>query len=66
MRRITRYRPRSKNARVSTTELSRRVKMPPSRIVERLRKLEENKIILRYETRLDGSALGANWLRSYS
>src|SRR5437660_12126742 len=41
------------NARVSNVEIARRVGMVPSGILERLRKLEERKVILAYETRLD-------------
>jgi len=46
------------NARISNAEIARKAKMVPSGILERLRKLEENKIIVGYETRLDSRALG--------
>jgi Lrp/AsnC family transcriptional regulator, leucine-responsive regulatory protein len=47
------------NARVSNAEIARRVGMVPSGILERLRKLEEQKVILAYETRIDPRALDA-------
>jgi Lrp/AsnC family leucine-responsive transcriptional regulator len=46
------------NARVSNTEIARRAGMVPSGILERLRKLEKQKVILKYETRVDSRALG--------
>jgi Lrp/AsnC family leucine-responsive transcriptional regulator len=50
------------NARISNAEIARQAKMVPSGILERLRKLEENKIILGYETRFDSRALGCELL----
>jgi Lrp/AsnC family leucine-responsive transcriptional regulator len=46
------------NARVPNVDIARRARMVPSGILVRLRKLEENKIILSYETRLNSLALG--------
>jgi Lrp/AsnC family transcriptional regulator, leucine-responsive regulatory protein len=46
------------NARVSNAEIARRAGMVPSGILERMRKLEEQKVILAYETRVDSRALG--------
>jgi Lrp/AsnC family leucine-responsive transcriptional regulator len=46
------------NARISNVDIARRVGMVPSGILERLRKLKKNKVILSYETRLDARAVG--------
>jgi Lrp/AsnC family transcriptional regulator, leucine-responsive regulatory protein len=46
------------NARVSNAEIARRAKMVPSGIFERLRRLAKNKVILRYEARIDPQMLG--------
>ena len=41
------------NARTSNAEISRQVGMAPSAILERIRKLERNGVILGYETRIN-------------
>ena len=46
------------DARVSNAEIARRIGMVPSGVLERLRKLNENKVILNYEIRLDSGILG--------
>ena len=46
------------DARVSNADIARLAGMVPSGILERLRKLRKNKVILSYETRLDSRALG--------
>lgn len=45
------------NARISNAEIARRLKMAPSGILERLRKLKERSIIKAYATHLDPKAL---------
>ena len=46
------------DARVPNVDIARRARMVPSGMLMRLRKLEENKVILSYETRLNSRALG--------
>lgn len=46
------------DARVSNAEIARRIGMVPSGILARLRTLNDNKVILSYETRLDARILG--------
>lgn len=46
------------NARISNAEIARRIKMAPSGVLERIRKLEKKGIILGYETRLNHKKLG--------
>ncbi len=50
------------NARVSNAEIARRVKMVPSAILERLRKLESKGIILGYEAKISPKSLGLGLL----
>jgi len=45
------------DARISNAEISRKLKMAPSAILERIRKLEEKGIITGYETRLNAKIL---------
>jgi len=45
------------DARISNVEIARRLKMAPSGILERIRKLKENGIILDFTTRLNPKAL---------
>ena len=42
-----------KNARISNAEISRQVGLTPSAILERIRKLERNGVIIGYETRVN-------------
>ena len=51
-----------KNARISNAEISRRLKMAPSGILERLRKLKKKKVIKDYITQLDANAIDMNML----
>ncbi len=44
-------------ARISNAEISRKLKMAPSAVLERIRKLEEKGIITGYETRLNPKVL---------
>lgn len=46
------------DARISNAELSRRVGMAPSAVLDRVRRLEERKAILGYEARLSPKTLG--------
>lgn len=46
------------NARISNAEIARRVGMASSAIYERIRKLEERKVILGYRARVSPKALG--------
>lgn len=50
------------NARVSNAEIARQVRMAPSAILERIRKLEARGVIKGYEVRIDPEALGLNLL----
>ena len=47
-----------RDARIANVELARQVKMAPSAVLERVRKLEERGLIQGYEARLDAKALG--------
>ena len=47
-----------KNARISTAELGRQVKLAASAVSERLKKLEDRGVILGYETKLDKREVG--------
>jgi Lrp/AsnC family leucine-responsive transcriptional regulator len=46
------------NAQMTNVALARELGMAPSAVLERVRKLEERKIILAYQARLDPAALG--------
>ena len=46
------------NSRISNAEVARRIGMAPSAVLERIRKLEDRKIITSYETRLNHEKLG--------
>ena len=48
------------NGRISNAELARIVKMAPSGVLERVKKLERKGIILGYEVRLNHKALGVS------
>jgi len=50
------------DARISNAEIARRAGMVPSGILERLRKLERNNLIVGYETRLNWRLLGRGLL----
>jgi Lrp/AsnC family leucine-responsive transcriptional regulator len=50
------------NARVSNAEIARQVRMAPSAVLERIRKLEARGVIKGYEARIDPEALGLNLL----
>ena len=45
------------NARVSNADIARELKMAPSAVLERIKKLEQKKVIEQYTTRLNASAL---------
>lgn len=50
------------DARASNAELARKVNLSPPGLQKRLRKLEENGVITRYVTLVDGEALGYDML----
>lgn len=50
------------NARVSNAEIARQIRMAPSAVLERIRKLEGRGVIKGYEARIDPEALGLNLL----
>jgi Lrp/AsnC family transcriptional regulator, leucine-responsive regulatory protein len=50
------------NGRMSNAEIARQVRMAPSAVLERIRKLEARGVILGYEARIDPTALGLNLL----
>src|SRR5688500_20250971 len=45
------------NARISNADMARELKMAPSAVLERIKKLEQKGVILQYTTRLNPSAL---------
>lgn len=45
------------NARISNAELARSLNMAPSAVLERVKKLEQKKVITQYTTRLDPAPL---------
>jgi Lrp/AsnC family leucine-responsive transcriptional regulator len=47
-----------KDARTSNADIARKVKMAPSGILSRLRKLEESGVIEKHETRVNAKAVG--------
>ncbi|HWA59181.1 MAG TPA: Lrp/AsnC family transcriptional regulator [Gemmatimonadales bacterium] len=46
------------NARISNADIARRLDMAPSAILDRIRKLEQRKVIQGYTTRIDAAAVG--------
>lgn len=46
------------NARISNAEIARHVELAPSAVLKRIRRLEEEKIIMAYETRVDPHKIG--------
>jgi Lrp/AsnC family leucine-responsive transcriptional regulator len=48
------------NARISNADIARVLNMAPSAVLERVKKLEQKKIILQYTTRLNPAALNQN------
>ena len=51
-----------RNANISKAEIAKKLKIAPSAISERVKKLEECGLIERYETRLDAAKLGFDLL----
>ncbi|HRH50551.1 MAG TPA: Lrp/AsnC family transcriptional regulator [Panacibacter sp.] len=45
------------NARISNSDLAKEVNMAPSAVLERVKKLEQKKVILQYHTSIDPSAV---------
>ena len=50
------------NARISNADMARELNMAPSGVLERVKKLEQKKVILQYTTRLSPAALHQNLL----
>lgn len=50
------------NSRISNAEIARRVSMAPSAVLERIKKLEEKRIIQEYVARVDPKAVGRGLL----
>lgn len=50
------------NARISNADIARELKMAPSAVLERVKKLEQNNVILQYTTRLNPAILQQNLL----
>lgn len=50
------------NGRMSNAEIARKVRMAPSAVLERIRKLEARGVIQGYEARIDPAALGLDLL----
>lgn len=50
------------NARISNVDLARELGMAPSGVLERVKKLEQKKIIQQYDVRIDPNAVGLNLL----
>lgn len=50
------------NARISNADIARELKMAPSAVLERVKKLEQNKAILQYTARLNPATLQQNLL----
>ena len=48
------------NSRISNADIARILKMAPSAVLERVKKLEQKKIILQYTTRLNPAVLNQN------
>jgi Lrp/AsnC family leucine-responsive transcriptional regulator len=46
------------NARISNAEIARHVELAPSAVLKRIRRLEDDKIITGYETRVDRHKVG--------
>jgi len=51
-----------KNARITNVEIARRLKMAPSGVLERIRKLEKRGIILGYESKINPETVGKGLL----
>jgi Lrp/AsnC family leucine-responsive transcriptional regulator len=50
------------NSRISNAEIARRVKMAPSAVLERIKKLEKNEIIKKYTAQLNATAVNKDLL----
>ncbi len=46
------------NARISNADIARKLDMAPSAILDRIRKLEQRKVLLGYTARIDAAAVG--------
>ncbi|HNP20787.1 MAG TPA: Lrp/AsnC family transcriptional regulator [Panacibacter sp.] len=50
------------NARISNADIAREVNMAPSAVLERVKKLEQKKVIKQYNTAIDSSSVGQRLL----
>lgn len=50
------------NSRISNAEIARRIKMAPSAVLERIKKLEKNEIIKKYTTQLNAAEVNKDLL----
>ncbi len=50
------------NGRTSNAEIARRIKMAPSAVLERIRRLEKRKIIKKYTVQINSTEVGKNLL----
>jgi Lrp/AsnC family leucine-responsive transcriptional regulator len=50
------------NARISNIDMAKQLKMAPSAVLERVKKLEQKKVIQQYTTCIDASAVGQKLL----
>ena len=50
------------NSRISNAEIARRIKMAPSAVLERIKKLEKNVIIKKYTTQLNATEVNKDLL----
>ena len=50
------------NSRISNAEIARRIKMAPSAVLERIKKLEKNEIIKKYTTQLNATEVNKDLL----
>ena len=50
------------NSRISNAEIARKIKMAPSAVLERIKKLEKNEIIKKYTTQLNAAEVNKDLL----
>lgn len=50
------------NARIPNVDMAKRLEMAPSAVLERVKKLEQKKVILQYNTAIDPTAVGQRLL----
>ncbi len=50
------------NSRISNAEIARQINMAPSAVLERIKKLEKNKVVKKYTAQIDPSKIGKQLL----